>query len=188
MKKFYGLFLVILFFSFAYITAGEQQFKLIDFYSKVQSGEWVMMESSQGIETLTLVVEKKDDTVTLDVKNSEHGQLLAVSRQYFSLKQNRFLEMHIQQDGQSYIVQDPHNEIDQLMTLPLKKMGEDIVKTRKGRLKCMRYRGVYQDHVVDVWTHADIPILSVAKIATQMWKIKVQDWGNTGVKAFYVSE
>ena len=41
---------------------------LADEYAKVQTGEWILMESNPGGQSLTLIVEKNLEDVLMDIK------------------------------------------------------------------------------------------------------------------------
>ena len=158
---------------------------LADEYAKVQTGEWILMESNPGGQSLTLIVEKNLEDVLMDIKIIEDNKTISVSRQLFNLTKNKFTEIRIKQDGRVHIVLSPENDIEKLLNLPLKFMQKEEIKVKKGKILCDKYRGIYQDYVVDIWINKEIPVMGLAKIVTKGFKTEILDWGEGSLDPFY---
>ena len=176
------LYIVLIGFQYGFT---QESFHLHSQYRSAKPGDWVLIESNQGGRSLTLIVSKTEEFLWMDIESIQNGKSVSVSRQKLSLSENKITEAYVKQDGRLYVIHEPSSDFEQFLNLDLKKDGEEEIITGKGKLLCQKYRGIYNDYLIQFWLNNDIPLLGVAKISAKGLKIQALDWGSTGIEPFY---
>ena len=155
--------------------------RISDFYKDAKVGQWILMKSSDGLETETSVTAKGDGKITLRIRSYKVKRQISDSEQVVDALAGKVLSIKIFEEGTFKEIIPEDSEIDHFFRLEFKRIAEEKVKVIKGAFKCQKYRAVYHDRVVRAWLNDEVPILHLVKIAMQGGIVQLVDYGDASV-------
>jgi hypothetical protein len=174
-----ALFAFLLFLSMGFSPADTV--RISDFYKDAKVGQWILMKSTDGLETRTSVTAKGDGKITLRIQSYKDKRQISDSEQVIDALAGKVLSIKIFDEGTFKEIIPEESEIDHFFRLEFKHIAEEKVKVIKGAFTCQKYRAVYNDRVVRAWLNDDVPILHLVKIAMQGGTVQLADYGDDSV-------
>jgi len=155
--------------------------RISDFYKDAKVGQWILMKSTDGLETKTSVTAKGDGKVTLRIQSYKDKRQISDSEQVIDALAGKVLSIKIFDEESFKEIIPEESEIDDFFRLEFKRVSEEKVKVIKGTFVCRKYRAVYNDRVVRAWLNEKVPILHLVKIVMQGGAVQLVDYGDDSV-------
>ncbi|MDP8218264.1 MAG: hypothetical protein P9M03_06020 [Candidatus Theseobacter exili] len=170
---FLWIFLLIL------ISANDlQALKISDFYKEVQPGQWILMKSSDGLSTRTIIEKKDSEKIELQIESFSDKELISISDQIYDCFRNKIVYIKTRdKTGRIFELSSDDTQTDDFFNLDYTLIGEETVMVPAGKFICKVYKAIYQDHVVKAWISTEVPVFHLVKISAQGISVRLVDFG-----------
>ncbi|MDP3979936.1 MAG: hypothetical protein Q8Q33_00830 [Chlamydiota bacterium] len=157
-----------------------QALRIVDWYKDVSVGQWIELESNDGLITKTKVIQKHDGLITLHIISSLDGENVSDSEQVVDINQGKVISIKMHTKTGDIEIDPSESDFDEVFRLNFEPYHEEEIIVNKGTYMCQVYRTIYDDRIVRIWVNQGIPVLHMVQLRMQSAWIKLRDFGTDG--------
>ena len=163
---------------FIFLCFPSYALRIADFYQEVQVGQWMILQSSDGLCTRTEVLSKDDGIVKLHIQSTINGELVSDSDQLIDVLEGRTISILIRDESGAKELKPSKTDFDQLFQIEFEFVKEEIIVVDDKEYECDLYRAIFNDRLVKIWISDEVPILHLVQMSMHQASVKIVDYGD----------
>lgn len=149
-----------------------------ELFTDAKPGDWVTSGAKKKYTVKTIVVEKTDKQMVLEIQNIIKGELQSTATQTVDLINNYISEVVItDNDGKITSIPTDNLLLNQINVSKYEKVEENVkIKVPAGKFVCDKYKIIADDKVVYFWLSDQVPVNKIVKAKIKHSVVKLYDY------------
>lgn len=147
-------------------------------FADAKPGDWVTSGTKKKYIVKTIVVEKTDTQMVLEIQNIVKDQLQSTATQTVDLINNYISEVIItDNDGKVTSIPTDNLLLNQINVSKYEKVAKDVkIKVPAGKFTCDKYKIIADDKVIYFWLSDQVPVNKIVKAKIKHSVVKLYDY------------